>query len=184
MHTTEQMIQLPCVLSVPCCAQTMASMLNRALARVARPAVRQSSRRMATSVEASVPEAALQPKKTYTAGDKKLMDAKYTEDIGYMFGEKVRLSTPPSPVRLLLPPPTQLRHRGPTLSATGSPLLPVPQPPPEGVARVKQSWETPYVVTMVTAFLMVSVGLTFKPDTTISTWAKTEALRRKKAGEI
>ncbi len=37
---------------------------------------------------------------------------------------------------------------------------------------------------MVTAFLMVSVGLTFKPDTTIATWAKTEALRRKKAGEI
>ncbi len=73
-------------------------MLNRALTRAARPAVRQSTRRMATSVEASVPEGALQPKKTYTAGDKKLMDAKYTEDIGYMFGEKVRLSKPLRPV--------------------------------------------------------------------------------------
>ena len=58
------------------------------------------------------------------------------------------------------------------------------QPPPEGVARVKQSWETPYVVTMMTAFFMCAVGLSFKPDTTIGTWAKTEALRRKKAGEI
>lgn len=58
------------------------------------------------------------------------------------------------------------------------------QPPPEGMSRVKQSWETPYVVTMVTAFIVVSIGLTFKPDTTINTWAKTEALRRKKAGEI
>ena len=57
-----------------------------------------------------MPESALQPKKTYTAGDKKLMDAKYTEDIGYMFGEKVRLSvTPPRPA--CLPPPTLLRLR-------------------------------------------------------------------------
>lgn len=64
-----------------------------------------------------------------------------------------------------------------------SPLLP-PQPPPEGVARVKQSWETPYVVTMVSAAVLITMGLTFKPDTTIGTWAKTEALRRKKAGEI
>ena len=52
------------------------------------------------------------------------------------------------------------------------------------MSRVKQSWETPYVVTMVTAFVVVSIGLTFKPDTTISTWAKTEALRRKRDGEI
>lgn len=76
-----------------CCPQTMASMLNRAAFRLARPAVRQSNRRMGTAVESTVPEAALQPKKTYTSGDKKLMDAKYTEDIGYMFGEKVRLPT-------------------------------------------------------------------------------------------
>mgnify|MGYP001330326232 CR=1 FL=1 len=76
--------------------QIMASMLNRTLTRVVRPAVRQSNRRMATSVESTAPEAALQPKKTYSAGDQKLMDAKYTEDIGYMFGEKVCPSLPPS----------------------------------------------------------------------------------------
>ena len=37
---------------------------------------------------------------------------------------------------------------------------------------------------MVSAAVLITVGLTFKPDTTIGTWAKTEALRRKKAGEI
>lgn len=37
---------------------------------------------------------------------------------------------------------------------------------------------------MTTAAVMIAVGLTFKPDTTIATWAKTEAIRRKKAGEI
>ena len=49
---------------------------------------------------------------------------------------------------------------------------------------MKQSWETPYVVTMVTAAVMVTIGLTFKPETGISAWAKEEALRRKAAGEI
>lgn len=67
----------------------MASIMRNA-ARVARPVVRQTSRRYGQAVESTAPEAALQPKKTYTSGDQKLMDAKYTEDIGYMFGEKVR----------------------------------------------------------------------------------------------
>ena len=58
------------------------------------------------------------------------------------------------------------------------------QPLPEGVKRVKQSWETPYVVTMVTAAVMVTIGLNFKPETGINAWAKEEALRRKAAGEI
>jgi hypothetical protein len=78
----------------------MASVLNRTLTRVARPVVRQSNRRMAGAVESTAPEAALQPKKTYSAGDKKLMDAKYTEDIGYMFGEKVRAPPPLAPPTL------------------------------------------------------------------------------------
>ena len=55
-------------------------------------------------MEASAPEAALQPKKTYSAGDKQLMEAEYTEDIGHLFGEKVcRPIASPSP--LLFPPP-------------------------------------------------------------------------------
>ena len=49
---------------------------------------------------------------------------------------------------------------------------------------MRQSWELPYVTAMTAAAIMIGVGLTFKPDTTIATWAKTEALRRKKAGEI
>ena len=55
----------------------MASMLNRAAFRLARPAVRQTNRRMGTAVESTVPEAALQPKKTYTSGAKTLMDAEH-----------------------------------------------------------------------------------------------------------
>lgn len=89
-----------CCARVWYCAQTMASVLNRTLTRVARPVVRQSNRRMAGAVESTAPEAALQPKKTYSAGDKKLMDAKYTEDIGYMFGEKVRAPPPLAPPTL------------------------------------------------------------------------------------
>ena len=71
-------------------------------ARAAQPVARRMARGKATAVEATAPEAALQPKKTYSAGDKQLMEAEYTEDIGHLFGEKVRRPPPPPPRR---PPP-------------------------------------------------------------------------------
>ena len=67
-------------------------------ARAAQPVARRMARGKATAVEATAPEAALQPKKTYSAGDKQLMEAEYTEDIGHLFGEKVcRPIASPSP---------------------------------------------------------------------------------------
>lgn len=101
--------------------------------------------RHAHAVESTAPEGALQPKKTYTAGDKRLMEAEYAEEIGYLFGEK---------------------------------------PASDGSARIRQSWEIPFVATMTTGAILTAIGLLFKPDTNIDTWAKKEALRRKAAGEI
>ena len=77
-------------------------------ARAAQPVARRMARGKATAVEATAPEAALQPKKTYSAGDKQLMEAEYTEDIGHLFGEKVRRPPPPPPRR----PPPRLQRRG------------------------------------------------------------------------
>ena len=76
-------------------------------ARAAQPVARRMARGKATAVEATAPEAALQPKKTYSAGDKQLMEAEYTEDIGHLFGEKVRRLPPPSPP--ITPPRLQRR---------------------------------------------------------------------------
>ena len=116
-----------------------------------------------------------------------MMEAEYTEDIGHLFGEKVRRPPPPPPRR---PPPKIAAQRavddGLRLDRPGanSRHSVLSQPLPEGVKRVKQSWETPYVVTMVTAAVMVTIGLNFKPETGINAWAKEEALRRKAVGEI
>jgi hypothetical protein len=70
--------------------------------------------RHAHAVESTAPEGALQPKKTYTAGDKRLMEAEYAEEIGYLFGEKV----PPLPA----PSPPQTHHPTPNTSSLHSRL--------------------------------------------------------------
>eukprot|EP00250_Pteridium_aquilinum_P002794 c13017_g1_i1 orf=125-511(+) len=51
-------------------------------------------------------------------------------------------------------------------------------PPPPGHSRKWEDWELPYYATGVIAFLMLSIGLTSKPDTNIDTWAHKVALKR------
>lgn len=71
--------------------------MQQSLLRRAAQPVRAAVRGKATAVEATAPEAALQPKVKHTAGDDKLMKAEYTEEIGYLFGEKVGNARPPLP---------------------------------------------------------------------------------------
>ena len=51
-------------------------------------------------------------------------------------------------------------------------------PPPPGQSRKWEDWELPYYATGVIAFLMLSIGLTSKPNTNIDVWAHKVALRR------
>ncbi|KAH7280261.1 hypothetical protein KP509_37G058100 [Ceratopteris richardii] len=51
-------------------------------------------------------------------------------------------------------------------------------PPPPGHSRKWEDWELPYYATGVIAFLMLSIGLSSKPDTNIDTWARNVALKR------
>eukprot|EP00898_Chlorokybus_atmophyticus_P008585 jgi/Chlat1/8728/Chrsp9S08557 len=51
-------------------------------------------------------------------------------------------------------------------------------PLPPGVARKWEDWELPWYLTMGTATVMLAVGLNSQPDTTITTWARKEALAR------
>jgi hypothetical protein len=75
-----------------------AKMLRLALRSGARSTRAAAPRRHMSTVPSPTAsaEASLQPPKQYSAGDKRLMDAQYTEDIGYMFGERVRAQHPPS----------------------------------------------------------------------------------------
>ena len=52
-------------------------------------------------------------------------------------------------------------------------------PPLPGQARKWESWELPWYFTLTTATLMLTVGLASKPDRTVNTWAKKEAMVRR-----
>jgi hypothetical protein len=41
------------------------------------------------------------------------------------------------------------------------------QPASDGSARIRQSWEIPFVATMTTGAILTAIGLLFKPDTNI-----------------
>jgi hypothetical protein len=56
-------------------------------------------------------------------------------------------------------------------------------PPPPGQKRKWEDWEAPYYITGVLTTLMLTVGLTAKPDTRIETWAHKQALERLAAEE-
>ncbi|KAI5055226.1 hypothetical protein GOP47_0030371 [Adiantum capillus-veneris] len=56
-------------------------------------------------------------------------------------------------------------------------------PPPPGQKRKWEDWELPVYATGVIAFLMLSIGLSSKPDTNIESWARKVALKRMKEEE-
>ncbi|KAH8835792.1 Ndufb11, NADH dehydrogenase 1 beta subcomplex subunit [Flagelloscypha sp. PMI_526] len=47
-----------------------------------------------------------------------------------------------------------------------------------GQKRVKEFWENPWNIGMWGSMLFVTIGLYYKPDTSIETWALAEAQRR------
>mmetsp|Transcript_7405 Transcript_7405/g.27189 ORF Transcript_7405/g.27189 Transcript_7405/m.27189 type:complete len:106 (+) Transcript_7405:102-419(+) len=51
-------------------------------------------------------------------------------------------------------------------------------PPPPGQTRSWEMWEAPYYFTGIATVVLLVGGLTLKPDTRITTWAKEEYLRR------
>lgn len=52
-----------------------------------------------------------------------------------------------------------------------------------GERRRLFDWEVPYIGTLVIAGLMLGFGLNSRPDTSITTWAREEALARQMAAE-
>jgi hypothetical protein len=58
-----------------------------------------------------------------------------------------------------------------------------PQPPPPGKSRKWEDWELIWYVGMGASFIYAAVGLYYKPDCKINTWARAEAMRRKAAME-
>lgn len=52
-----------------------------------------------------------------------------------------------------------------------------------GQKRKWEDWEAPYYITGILTTLMLTVGLTAKPDTRIETWAHKQALERLAAAE-
>ncbi|KAL7750285.1 hypothetical protein RI367_004458 [Sorochytrium milnesiophthora] len=52
------------------------------------------------------------------------------------------------------------------------------KPLPKGQKREKDWWEDLYMYGMGGGFALIAVGLYFKPDTQITTWARKEAERR------
>jgi len=56
-------------------------------------------------------------------------------------------------------------------------------PPPPGQSRKWEDWEGLWYGGMVVAGVFLAGGLYFKPDSTVQTWARWEALRRKRAME-
>ncbi|KAK9917069.1 hypothetical protein WJX75_000556 [Coccomyxa subellipsoidea] len=53
-------------------------------------------------------------------------------------------------------------------------------PPPPGQKRHLESWELPWYFTLVAATVMLTVGLSAKPDTNITSWARKEAAKELK----
>jgi hypothetical protein len=66
-------------------------------------------------------------------------------------------------------PGTQERPNGYVLNRT---------PLPPGQKRKWEDWELPYYITGVLSVVILGVGLTAKPDTTIETWAHKKAVER------
>ena len=50
-----------------------------------------------------------------------------------------------------------------------------------GVKRVWEDWEMPWYFTLVAATVMLGVGLSAKPDTSLVNWAHKEAAKRLEA---
>lgn len=56
-------------------------------------------------------------------------------------------------------------------------------PPPPGQRRKWESWEAPWYGTLLGSFLLLSIGLSAKPDNGITSWAKDEAMKRRYGSE-
>ncbi|PWN50167.1 hypothetical protein IE53DRAFT_107784 [Violaceomyces palustris] len=52
------------------------------------------------------------------------------------------------------------------------------KPQPKGQKRVKEDWETIWYLGMFGGMVFATVGLMYKPDTSIKTWAMQEAKKR------
>mmetsp|Transcript_6857 Transcript_6857/g.12578 ORF Transcript_6857/g.12578 Transcript_6857/m.12578 type:complete len:149 (+) Transcript_6857:277-723(+) len=52
-------------------------------------------------------------------------------------------------------------------------------PPPPGMKRKWESWEAPWYATLVASAVLLTVGLSAKPDNGIVSWAKEEAMQRR-----
>jgi len=55
------------------------------------------------------------------------------------------------------------------------------KPPPPGQKRKREDWELMWYFGMFGSMALVSVGLYYKPDTSINTWAMKEAKQRMEA---
>ncbi|KAF9015227.1 ESSS subunit of NADH:ubiquinone oxidoreductase-domain-containing protein [Cyathus striatus] len=55
------------------------------------------------------------------------------------------------------------------------------KPPAPGQKRVKEHWENIWIVGMFGSMVFAAVGLYYKPDTNIQTWALEEAKARMEA---
>jgi len=51
-------------------------------------------------------------------------------------------------------------------------------PPPPGKRRIWEDWEAPWYATLAIATGVLYFGLSAKPETRMTTWAKEEAARR------
>lgn len=60
---------------------------------------------------------------------------------------------------------------------------PLAQPPPPGTARKWEDWEAVWYIGMGGAFLYLGIGLYYQPDSSVETWARYEAMKRKRALE-
>jgi hypothetical protein len=72
---------------------------------------------------------------------------------------------------------------GPGTQEHGNGVLFNETPPPPGQKRKWEDWELPYYATGILTVVLLSVGLSAKPDTRIETWARKQALERMAAEE-
>jgi len=72
---------------------------------------------------------------------------------------------------------------GPGTQERGNGVLFNETPPPPGQKRKWEDWELPYYTTGILTVVLLSVGLSAKPDTRIDTWARKQALERLAAEE-